>query len=56
MESYAPSLTSWNLVFSFFPFKEKLYTPVCSTVPGCKPKAEGQGIAIRAKVEQKGRV
>ena len=36
---------------------EKLYPAVCSVVPAvCKPKAVGQGIAIWAKVEQKGRM
>ena len=35
MESCVPGLTSLNLVFYFF--MEKLYPPVCSTVP----KAEG---------------
>ena len=36
---------------------EKLYPSVCSVVPAvCKPKAVGRGIAIWAKVEQKGRV
>ena len=28
MESCAPGLKSWNLVFLFFPFLEKLYPPV----------------------------
>ena len=37
-----------------FPLKGKLWIPVCSTVPDCKPEAVGQGIAIRAKVEQAG--
>ena len=40
----------------FFPFIEKILAPVCSTVPDCKPEAVCHGIAIRAKVEQKGRV
>ena len=47
MESCAPG---W--ILGFFPLIEKLPTPVCSYVPDCKPK----GIAVRAKVEQKGRV
>ena len=32
MESCAPGLTRWNFVF-VLPFKEKLYPPVCSTMP-----------------------
>ena len=33
----------------FFPFKEKLYPPVCSPcLPVCKPEGIGRGIAIRA--------
>ena len=34
---------------------EKVYPPVCSTVPDSKPEAIGQENAIRAKVEEKGR-
>ena len=53
--SCALGLTSRNLVFS--PFVEKLYPPVCSTVPlVCKLVPVGRAIAIRAKEEQKGRV
>ena len=55
MESWAPGLTKWNFV-SVFPFIEKLYTPVFSTVPASlQAKAIGWGIAIGAKVEHKGR-
>ena len=36
-----------------FPILEILLSHVCSTVPDCKPKAVGQGIAMRAKDEQK---
>ena len=45
-----------ELSFSYFPFIEKLsllFAPLC--LPVCKLKAVGQGIAIRAKVEQKRR-
>ena len=35
---------------------EKLLTPIFSTVPNCKPEAVGLGIAIRGKVEQRGKV
>ena len=56
MESCAPGLTTGNFVFSF-PFIEKLYTLVCSTVlASLQAEAVGQGIAIPAKVEHKGRV
>ena len=56
MESCASGLTSWNSVFFFFPFTEKLYPPVCSTVPASlQAEVLGHGIIIRAKVEQKGR-
>ena len=44
-------LTSWI----FFIFMEKLYPPVSSNVPDCKPEAVRQGIAKRAKIKQKGR-
>ena len=62
MESCAPGLTSWNFLFSFFPlyknctllFGAPLFALPCLWV--CNPEAVGQGIAIRAKVEQKGRV
>ena len=54
MEFCVPGLTAGILffLFYFFPFIAKLYSPVCSSVPGCKPKAQdcnkGQG---RAKKE-----
>ena len=57
LESCAPGLTSWNLLFSFFPLYKNhtlLFSLPCS--PVCKPEAVCQGIAIRAKVEQKGMV
>ena len=31
-------------IFFRFPYIEKLYPPVCSSVPDCKPKAVGRGI------------
>ena len=50
MESVAPGLTSWI----FFPFIEKLYPPVSSTVPASL-QARGRRLrdCKRAKVEQK---
>ena len=53
MESCAPGLTSWNFLFFFFPFIEKLHPPVCSSKPA---SLQARGIAIRAKVKQKGGV
>ena len=41
-----------EILFFFFLVIDKLCGPVCFTVPACKPKAAGRGIAIRAKVEQ----
>ena len=60
MESCGPGLTGWILVY----FKEKLYPPVFFFIllfalpcpPVYKPWAVGRGIAIRAKVEQRGKV
>ena len=57
MESCTPGLTKMEFCFFVFPFIEKVYPPVClQCPPACNPKAEGWGIAIRAKVEQKGGV
>ena len=54
-------LCTWfdNLEFCFLFFRlYKNYTLLfaLSCLPVCKPQAVGRGIAIRAKVEQKGRV
>ena len=55
--------TQWRVVhlvwqagifFFFFPFIEKLYFLVCSSLSDCKPEAVCWGIAIRATVEQTG--
>ena len=57
MESCAPGLTSWNFLFSFFPlYKNDTLLFALPCPPVCNPEALGLGIAIRAKVEQKGRV
>ena len=40
MESCAHSLKNWNFVFIFSPFLEKLYLPVCLTLP-VSLKAQG---------------
>ena len=42
-------------MFLLFSIIEKLYPPICS-IAFFKPEAIGQGIAIRAKVKQIGRV
>ena len=49
-------ITQISLLLFLFPFIEKLYPPVCSIEPNCKPKTIGQRIAITGKVEQKVRV
>ena len=55
MEICSPGLQAG--IFLFFRSIGKLYPPVCSTLP-TKLQAQGRrpGIAIRSKVEQKGRV
>ena len=56
MASCALGLTSWNLVFYFFPLKKictLLFALLCP--PVCKPEAIGGGISVRVKVEQKER-
>ena len=55
MESCAPGLASWKF-FCFF-LLNKNYTLLFALpcLPICEPEALGRSIAIRAKVEQKGR-
>ena len=57
MENCAPGSTSWTFLFPFFPLWKNytlLFALPCS--PVCKPEAVGQEIAIRAKVEEKGKM